>query len=140
MGRRAQRVLESSPFFEEFAEGDIAHLATFAKYLTYEAGQEIFAEDELAERFYVLVSGTVDLSFGGPWQADAKIDTSAYRHSLRLSAWLSAMVEPYAYRATATARERTRLLALDRDLLQQYARDNPQFGMALMRANHRAGG
>jgi hypothetical protein len=46
----------------------------------------------------------------------------------------SAMVEPYAYRATATAREHTRLLALERDLLQQYARDNPQFGVALMRA------
>ena len=61
MSRRAQRVLENSPFFEGFAQSDIAQLATLAKFLRYEAGQEIFAEEELAEQFYVLVSGAVEL-------------------------------------------------------------------------------
>ena len=51
MSRRAQRVLENSPFFEGFAQSDIAQLATLAKFLRYEAGQEIFAEEELAEQF-----------------------------------------------------------------------------------------
>ena len=66
MSRRAQQILENSPFFEGFAPHDIAPLAAFATFVNYEAGQEIFAEDELAEWFYVLVSGSVDLSFGGP--------------------------------------------------------------------------
>ena len=61
MSRRAQRVLENSPFFEGFAQSDIAQLATLAKFLRYDAGQEIFAEEELAEQFYVLVSGAVEL-------------------------------------------------------------------------------
>ena len=45
----------------------------------------------------------------------------------------SSMVEPYAYRATATARAHTRLLAFPRDVLEEYADKNPEFGQALMR-------
>jgi CRP-like cAMP-binding protein len=134
MSRRAQRVLENSPFFEEFAPRDVAQLATFAKFLSFEAGQEIFAEDELAEWFYVLVSGAVDLSFGGPRAADAKVTlVQTVSHSGYPLGW-SSMVEPYAYRATATARERSRLLALARGALEDYAGQHPEFGVALMRA------
>ena len=66
MSGRAQRVLENSPFFEGFAQSDIAQLATLAKFLCYEAGQEIFAEAELAEQFYVLVLGRLISRSGGP--------------------------------------------------------------------------
>ena len=104
MSRRAQRVLENSPFFEGFAQNDIAQLATLAKFLRYEAGQEIFAEEELAEQFYVLASGAVDLSFGGPWAADAQVTHVQTVSQPGYPLGWSSMVEPYAYRATATAR------------------------------------
>ena len=134
MSRRAQRVLENSPFFEGFAQNDIAQLATLAKFLRYEAGQEIFAEDELAEQFYVLVSGAVELSFGASWAADAQVThVQTVSHPGYPLGW-SSMVEPYAYRATATARAHTRLLALPRDVLEEHANKNPEFGVALMRA------
>lgn len=134
MSRRAQRVLENSPFFEGFAQSDIAQLATLAKFLRYEAGQEIFAEEELAEQFYVLVSGAVDLSFGGPWAADAQVTHVQTVSQPGYPLGWSSMVEPYAYRATATARAHTRLLAFPRDVLEEYANKNPEFGQALMRA------
>ena len=64
MSRRAQRVLENSPFFEGFAQSDIAQLATLAKFLCYEAGQEIFAEDELGQ-----AGGHLDLGLLRPSNA-----------------------------------------------------------------------
>ena len=66
MSRRAQRVLENSPFFEGFAQSDIAQLATLAKFLRYEAGQEIFAEEELAEPFSCWCLGRLNSRSGGP--------------------------------------------------------------------------
>jgi CRP-like cAMP-binding protein/1-acyl-sn-glycerol-3-phosphate acyltransferase len=134
MSRRAQQILENSPFFEGFVPHDIAQLAAFATFVNFEAGQEIFAEDELAVWFYVLVSGSVDLSFGGPSTADAKVTVvQTVSHSGYPLGW-SSMVEPFAYRATATARERTRLLAIPRDALERYAGEHPEFGVTLMRA------
>ena len=140
MSRRAQRVLENSPFFEGFAQSDIAQLATLAKFLRYEAGQEIFAEEELAEQFYVLVSGAVELSFGGPWAADAQVTHVQTVSQPGYPLGWSSMVEPYAYRATATARAHTRLLAFPRDVLEEYANKNPEFGRGSHASNHRAGG
>src|SRR5215211_8083038 len=46
--------------------------------------------------------------------------------------WAS-IVKPHRYRATAVARERTKMLVLSRDLFEQYTKEHPDFGLAFMR-------
>jgi CRP-like cAMP-binding protein len=125
MSKRAERVLAGAPFFEQFPPEEIVQLATWAKFVRYEGGAQIFAEGEPSTRFWVLVSGAVDLSHGTS-------RLHAINHSGYPLGW-SSLVEPYAYRATATARGRTTLLVLPRDDLERYARKKPRFGVALMR-------
>jgi CRP-like cAMP-binding protein len=127
-------LLAGSPFFEEFDPADLAELAGHARTVAFEAGERIFAQGEPATALFLLASGAVELSFGAQADYDSPgvaVQTVTYvGHPI---GW-SAMVEPYAYRATATARQATRLLALDRDLLERQAKANPSFGVALMRA------
>ena len=42
------------------------------------------------------------------------------------------MVEPYHYRATATALEECQLLAFDREWLEAHCEEAPEFGVRLM--------
>jgi CRP-like cAMP-binding protein/1-acyl-sn-glycerol-3-phosphate acyltransferase len=127
-------LLAGSPFFEGFDPRDLAELAGHARMVAFGAGERVFAEGEPATALFLLVSGAVELSFSG--QASQKgpgvaVQTVTYAgHPI---GW-SAMVEPYAYRATATAREATLLVALDRDVLERQAKARPSFGAALMRA------
>src|SRR4051794_6075463 len=125
MSKRAERVLAGAPFFEQFPPEEIAQLATWAKFVRYEGGAQICAEGEPSTMFSVLVAGAVDLSH-----------RTSTLHAINPSGYplgWSSLVEPYAYRATATARGRTTLLVLSRDDLERYARENPRFGVALMR-------
>jgi CRP-like cAMP-binding protein/1-acyl-sn-glycerol-3-phosphate acyltransferase len=127
-------LLAASSFFEGFDPQDLAELAGQARMVAFEAGERVFAEGEPATALFLLVSGAVELSFGG--QAGQKGPGVAVQTLIHVGhpiGW-SAMVEPYAYRATATAREATRLVALDRDMLERRAKANPSFGVALMRA------
>jgi CRP-like cAMP-binding protein/1-acyl-sn-glycerol-3-phosphate acyltransferase len=126
--------LADSPFFEGFDPQDLAVLSGYARMVAFEAGARIFAEGQPATALFLLASGAVKLAFAGPAGQDAPgVTVQTVTHVGHPIGW-SAMVEPYAYRATATAREATRLLVLDRDLLEGHARAHPAFGAALMRA------
>jgi CRP-like cAMP-binding protein/1-acyl-sn-glycerol-3-phosphate acyltransferase len=122
----ARDALRASSFFDAIGPRDLEALATGTRWLSYEAGELIFSEGEPATRFYVLVEGSVQLCVSSE-------SLQSIRHAGDPIGW-SALLEPYAYRATATAREPTRLLALDRDMLDRRARVRPVFGAALMRA------
>jgi CRP-like cAMP-binding protein/1-acyl-sn-glycerol-3-phosphate acyltransferase len=127
-------LLAHSPFFEGFDPQDLAELASYARMVAFEAGERVFAEGEPATGLFLLTSGAVELSFGRQaGQKSPGLAVQTVTHAGQPIGW-SAMVEPYAYRATATAREATRLLALDRDLLERQAKARPRFGVALMRA------
>jgi CRP-like cAMP-binding protein len=134
MSAETLELLAGSPFFEGFDPQDLAELAGHASVVTFQAGQRVFAEAEPATALFLLVSGAVELSFAtradkeGPGLAVQTVTHAGYPIG-----W-SAMVEPYSYRATATALQPTRLLALDRDVLERQAKAHPRFGVALMRA------
>jgi CRP-like cAMP-binding protein/1-acyl-sn-glycerol-3-phosphate acyltransferase len=125
-------LLERSPFLEGLDRRDLDELAGHATVVEVGPGELVFAEGEPATALFLLVSGAVEVSFGGP-AGGGGVAVQTVTHEGHPIGW-SAMVEPYAYRATATAREATRLLAFDRDLLEGHARTHPAFGVALMRA------
>jgi len=125
--------LEEAPFFAGIAAQHLAALATDAEWVTYGPGERIFGEGEPATRFLLLEDGVVDLSFcaGRGDMQPAQLQT--VRHRGQPLGW-SALVEPYAYRATATARQPTRLLAIHRDVLERHAVAHPDFAAAFTRA------
>jgi CRP-like cAMP-binding protein/1-acyl-sn-glycerol-3-phosphate acyltransferase len=127
-------LLADSPFFEGFDPQDLAELASHARMVAFETGERIFAQGEPATALFLLASGAVELSFDAQTgQKSPGVAVQTLTHAGHPIGW-SAMVEPYAYRATATTRTATRLLALDRDLLERQAKARPRFGAALMRA------
>jgi CRP-like cAMP-binding protein/1-acyl-sn-glycerol-3-phosphate acyltransferase len=134
MSGETLELLANSPFFEGFDPQDLAELASHARMVTFQATERVFAEGDPATAFFLLVSGAVELSFAT--QADQRCPEQPVQtitHVGHPIGW-SAMVEPYAYRATAAARQPTRLLTLDRNVLERQAKANPRFGVALMRA------
>src|SRR4051794_33402816 len=135
-GLPAHDVLRSSPFFADIEPNDLDTLAVGARHDEYAAGQRVFGEGDPATAIYILVEGSVCLSVSGP-TVDAVVSRPeplmTIRHAGYPVGW-SALVEPYTFRATATALEPTRLLALDRELLEERMRERPTLGAALMRA------
>ena len=120
--------------FDALTEDQLDWLAERGIVRDYSAGSTVFAEGDPATAFFLLVSGAVELSFDT--QADKEgpnLAVQTISHVGHPIGW-SAMVEPYAYRATATALQPTRLLMLDRDVLERQAKAHPRFGVALMRA------
>lgn len=141
----APEVLERSLFFEEFSAADRAALAALARPARFEGGQQIFAEGEPAEAFYLLVDGTVEMTSrlsadrgsagpAGPGDPTAEgtmtvRTVGAPGHPL---GWMG-VVQPHVHQTTATAHTTTNLLVWEREVLQHYVREHPEFGVAFMR-------
>ena len=103
-----------------------------------QAGCPILSEKDRADVLYMLVVGKVRLSFdmpGTPFElgapGSAKVLIRTITEPGRVIGW-SAMVEPYHYRATATALEDCQLLAFDREWLEAHSEKEPEFGVRLM--------
>ena len=136
-------LLCKSPFFEGLDPGHIEHFARLVQTETFEAGDRIIIQGEPATLFYVLVEGKIELAFRKPGnevprseEAGAEMEGQAPPHIISHPGypvgWAS-IVEPHRYRATAVAHERTEMLVLSRDLFEEYAKEQPDFGLAFMR-------
>jgi 1-acyl-sn-glycerol-3-phosphate acyltransferase/CRP-like cAMP-binding protein len=137
-------LLRESPFFEGMEQEHLEHFAHHAGKKTFEVEDHVIKQGEPATAFYVLASGKIELSFAKPG-ADALAPTEEsgpetagqtpphiVGHRGYPVGWAS-IVEPYRYRATAVARERTEMLVLERELFEEYAKKRPDFGLAFMR-------
>jgi CRP-like cAMP-binding protein/1-acyl-sn-glycerol-3-phosphate acyltransferase len=131
-------LIRESPFFETFASEDIEALAAHAGMQNVAAGDVILQENDPAEAIYMMVAGQVRLSFevakaysGSRTSEEDRVLIRTLTEPGRIIGW-SAMVEPYHYRATATAIEDTHLLVFKRSWLERRAEELPEFGVQLM--------
>ena len=131
-------LLSRSPVFEQL---DPLHLDALAEHCRIErvpAGAPIFQEGTPADRLYLLVEGTIQLSIQSQsepaprHEAPLQHPIEVILHPGRLIGW-SAMVEPYLYRATATSLTPSQLMILDRLFVEDYCRTHPEFGVAFTR-------
>lgn len=132
------QLLHDSPFFEGIRNEHLMQLAEHARWESFRPGTPLVEEDADADTLYMLVVGEVGLSFEVP--EDEPDDQLAGQREVlvrkiadpgRIIGW-SAMVEPYHYRARATALVETQVLAFDRAWLEAFAAENPEFGIELM--------
>jgi CRP-like cAMP-binding protein len=136
-------LLRNSPFFEGLDPEHIEHFARRARTEMFEAGDRIIVQGEPAAFFYMLVEGKIELSFRKPGnevpqneevgpEMEGQAPPHIVSHPGYPVGWAS-IVEPHRYRATAVARERTKMLVLSKDLFEEYAKEQPDFGLAFMR-------
>ncbi|MGI9331712.1 MAG: cyclic nucleotide-binding domain-containing protein [Gammaproteobacteria bacterium] len=130
--------LSDSPALGAFKPAQLEFLARHTRVERYQAGQQIFGQGQPANACFVLVAGKLALSFHPPIRApdDQSVPSEEvllrqFDDPGRLLGW-SAMVAPYRYRATLSALETTRLLVLEREMLESRIQADPEFGVALM--------
>ena len=135
-------LLRESEFFSVFEDEDLYALSRHAVRLTFDKGERIIEEGRRADRFYVIERGTVELSFLAPVdpvEVDPVVGGAREQvaiHTINrpgvLIGW-SAMVEPYIYRAGAEACETSRLLAFEREFVEEYCERRPEFGWRFLK-------
>lgn len=134
--------LRESQLFAGFADADLVAFGRDAIRLSFRKGDRIVEEGRPANRLYLLVSGTVQLSFKAPSEHNEmdpqvrdprdSIVIHAVNEPGSLIGW-SALVEPHLCRATATALETTRMIAFERDFVDDYCLRRPRFGLKFMK-------
>ncbi len=135
-------LLRESEFFSVFEDEDLYALSRNAVRLSFNKGDRIIEEGRLADRFYVIERGTIALSFLAPVDpvemdpvvggARAQIAIHTINRPGVLIGW-SAMVEPNLYRASAEACETSRLLAFEREFVEEYCERRPEFGWRFLK-------
>ena len=133
-------LLKDSPALGPLAPAHLDALARLASLKTFAAGETIFRQGAAAEACFLLAAGTVDMVFRPAEDSGAQGDRGMPPETVhlrqfddpgRLLGW-SALLAPFRYRATVTARKQTQLLVLERKVLDEYIDANPAFGVALL--------
>ncbi|MFD0373794.1 cyclic nucleotide-binding domain-containing protein [Streptomyces sp. NPDC127112] len=107
----------------EAREALLAH----SRQVTFTAGTRIFKERQRAEKFWIILSGTVELNTHIPCHKDAVIDTLGYGELLGWS-W---MVPPYSWRLGATASHEVQALEFDAAAVRELCKEDSAVGRSV---------
>lgn len=119
----------SHPFLEDLSPEHLAILAECAMPTGFEAGQVVFREGEMANRFYLILEGRMVLEAGVREQPPVAVDTIAAGEVLGWS-WL---FPPYTWSFSARAVEPVRAIFFYGTWLRERCVADPGFGCELMR-------
>jgi len=128
-------------FLNNFNPEHLQFLADCSRFKKFGKGEDIIKEFDAADSCYILVEGKIQTSFHRSQETERK-DKTQQHLSKHLSqrtineagspiGWVG-MIEPYHHRAKVTAIEGTEVLVFKRNDLESYAREKPEFGLALM--------
>jgi len=104
-------------------------LMLLAREVSFRAGSRIFDEDDAAEEFWLLRSGTVILDAQVPGRGSAVLETLGEGELLGWS-WL---FPPYRWHLGATARSDVTACAFDARRVRAAIEKDPSFGLAVTR-------
>jgi len=106
----------------------LGEIARLCEEVPIPSGEWVFHESEPANRFFLVLEGSIDLTLivspGGETQ---HITTTSAIEPGEILGW-SAVVPPHQYKLGARAAKDSRLLAIDGPGLRQLLDDNPAFG------------
>ncbi len=124
-----ENILGEHPFFKDLGASHLATLVGCASNVKFEAGEFIFRERQLAERFYVIRHGQVAVETFIPGRGPITIETIQADEVLGWS-WLFA---PFKWHFDARAVTLVRALALDGTCLRGKCEKDPAFGYEIMK-------
>jgi CRP-like cAMP-binding protein len=120
---------KSHPFLQSFSSEHQATLAECAMPTTFKAGQLIFREGEMANRFYLILEGRAALEAEAEDRPAVVVDSVAAGEVLGWS-WL---FPPYTWNFTARALEPVRAIFFYGTWLRERCATDPALGYELMR-------
>lgn len=120
---------QSHPFVRGMSAESLATLAACAMPTAFEADQLIFREGEIANRFYLLVEGRVQLEAEAPDQPAVPVDLLGAGDVLGWS-WL---LPPYTWNFTARTIEPVKAVFFYGTWLRERGEAEPVLGYELMR-------
>lgn len=117
------------PFLAGLAPRLIRELCAFARPVAYPAGERIFAEGGVADRFWLIEDGSVALDLRLPGRGDQVIETLTGGTVLGWS-WL---YPPYRWNFGAVARSAVNAVVCDAVAVRRHCETDPEFGYAILR-------
>lgn len=117
------------PFLAGMNRKQLALLSDCAMIVTFRKGQEIFREGDLANRFYLIETGSVILESVGERGNRVVVDSIGAGDLLGWS-W---MFPPYLWHFTARAVESTTALFFYGTILREYCEKDPSLGYELLK-------
>jgi len=121
--------LAGHPFLSSIPAGSLRRLAAHVEPRTYAPGQQIFAENGVADRFLLIRQGLVRLDLDIGEASPVEVELLGSGSALGWS-WL---FEPYRWQLSATAVEHTSCLVFDADMVRAVMASDPVLGYELMR-------
>ena len=121
--------LAEHPFLKGFSADHLKTLVQYAMPVQFDRGEILFREGDLANRFYLICSGRVELSTEHN-QKVQPVDTIGAGDALGWS-WLFA---PYYWHFDATARELVQAIFFYGTRLREKCESDPTLGHQLMKA------
>lgn len=119
----------SHPFLKNLSEAHLRSLSDAAMLVAFDEGECIFREGELANRFYLILEGSVSLSTSTQAHDKLPIQTLGAGDILGWS-WL---FEPYTWHFDARAIEPTKALFFYGTRLREQCEAEPELGYAIMK-------
>ena len=121
--------LTEHPFLKGFSADHLKTLVQYAMPVQFESGEVLFREGDLANRFYLICSGRVELTTEHN-ELVQRVDTIGAGDALGWS-WL---FPPYYWNFDATAREPVNAIFFYGTRLREKCESDPVLGYRLMRA------
>ena len=122
-------VIAGHPFFQGMAETHLKMLAGLAMQMRFLAGAHIFKQGELANRFYLILEGRVEITSQSTEAGAALIETLSSGDQLGWS-WL---FEPHFFHFSALALTTTKAIFFYGTVLRQQCDDDHELGFAIMK-------
>jgi CRP/FNR family cyclic AMP-dependent transcriptional regulator len=122
--------ISAHPFFAALTDQQRAALARDGRAVTFAAGQRLFDEGGIADRFWLIEHGGVALDMRVPGRGDQIVETLAAGTVLGWS-WLH---PPYRWHFGAVARVATTAIEFDAPSVRRRCDADPAFGYAALRS------
>lgn len=127
-------LLRRFPFFGKLTDAQLRSLAMITEDVMVAAGETLFDEGTPAENLYMLIEGTIDLSFKSEEEYHPKARKVFPVGEINPEEvfGISALIEPYQYTATAVASLNSRVLQIDANALHNLMEGDMPLGCILM--------
>lgn len=121
--------LRKAELFETLNESQLTALLSKSNVETFSEGVTVFRQGEEANRLYILIQGSVDLTVKAQEQIDfmtSKIEKEGAVFGT------ASLMEPYRYNVTAVCLKPSKVLVFDADHIKKKMEEDPKMGMEVM--------
>ena len=124
-------LLRRSPFFAGLDEQELKSIALMSGQVQSAAGTTLFEEGETANAFYLLLEGSVALSFNSPLEPNSQIHIDEVNPGEPFA--ISALIPPHILTHTARTSSPCQMIRIDAAALRALCDKDCNVGYTLMR-------